>query len=104
MNLHVAKGTLSATVRATTFDTRNTRHGTTSSPRNGGCVRASIEPRAVRLAVVLGNVRVHVVHNIGANGGGEYRWYFHLSFLLLHFEKKKIFVVGVREVEGKIVT
>mmetsp|Transcript_20325 Transcript_20325/g.53070 ORF Transcript_20325/g.53070 Transcript_20325/m.53070 type:complete len:420 (-) Transcript_20325:2-1261(-) len=70
---HVTEGGLARALGAATLDARNTRDGTAGTPRlSRGLVAGSVR-HGVRLAVVLGHVRVNEADKVRADRGREDR-------------------------------
>jgi hypothetical protein len=71
---HVAKGSLASAVCTTTGHARDTRDGAACSPGLRRRLVASLHGHGIRLAVVLGHVCMHCVHDVRPDGGAEHRW------------------------------
>jgi len=68
---HVTESTLSRAPSTTTPDTGNTCDGTTGTPGLGRGLVTGLVADGVGLAAVLGEVGVHQVNDVGADGSGE---------------------------------
>jgi hypothetical protein len=69
---HVSERTLSGSGGTSTGDTGDTSHGTSSSPRHGRGLHTGLLGHGVGLTGVLGHKVVHVVHNVGTDGGSHH--------------------------------
>lgn len=71
LTTHVGEGTLAGAVGTTSRDTRDTSDGSAGTPGLSGVLHTSTGEDGVGLSVVLGDIGVDEVDNIGTNGGGE---------------------------------
>mmetsp|Transcript_22318 Transcript_22318/g.88593 ORF Transcript_22318/g.88593 Transcript_22318/m.88593 type:complete len:481 (-) Transcript_22318:39-1481(-) len=69
---HVAEGTLPRALRAAALDARNPRHGAPRAPRLGRRLVPRLHRHGVRLARVLGHVRVDELHEVGPDRRREH--------------------------------
>jgi hypothetical protein len=70
---HVTEGTLACAVGTTTGHAGNTGDGATGTPRLGRRLHASAARDGVGLTAVLGEGRVNLLDDVGADGRGEHR-------------------------------
>lgn len=71
LTAHVTESTLAGTVSTGARDSGDTCDGTTSTPRLGGVLVASVPEDTVTLSSVLGHVGVAELDEIISDGGGE---------------------------------
>jgi hypothetical protein len=76
---HVAERSLAGTVRTTTGNTWNTRHGATSTPRHGTGLVTGLYVDSIGLASVLREVGMDELDHIQTNGRREDCWRWDLS-------------------------
>jgi hypothetical protein len=69
---HVTKSSLATSVGSTSGHTWNTRHGTSCSPGLSAVLHTSVHVNGMSLASVLGNVGVHEIHDVRADGSLEH--------------------------------
>ena len=69
---HVTEGALARGLRAAALHTRDTRDRATSAPRDGRVLHTRSLAHGVRLASVLGHVRVHEIHHVRADRRREH--------------------------------
>lgn len=72
---HVAESSLAGTVGTSSSNTRDTRHGPTSTPGDGRVLHTRLHVHTIRLPLVLADVGVDTVNNILADRSKKDVWH-----------------------------